>query len=105
LKKDCVKLECDFCGKCDSFCVTDPVEIIIPIISRWRGVMDGDSPPGQGADSHRWYDALECMISGERNVASQKAEASQKQEELNKTLARANESLKKSGFMEKQVTQ
>jgi hypothetical protein len=98
------QLNCEFCGKHENFFIDDPAEVVVPIIAKWFGVMNGDAPP-RSADDYRWYETLECMISGETMLASHKADEEKKQAEQDKVLARANESLKKSGFMEKQVTQ
>jgi hypothetical protein len=101
-KRSLVSLECELCGRHESFNVTDPAEQVLPIIARWKGVMDGDAPPGTGSDTLRWYDTTECLLTGERNYAQRKAEEDLKSAELNQKLAVANEAMKKTPFMVKQ---
>ena len=100
-KTDLISLACDFCGNYDTIDVSKPAEEVMPIIAKWHGVMDGDSPPAQGADSHRWYDTLECLIAGERSHAAKKEEAAKKEAELTAQLERANKALQERGFMQK----
>jgi hypothetical protein len=102
-KRDNVVLECDYCGNYDTIDVHDPSDKVLPIISKWRGVMDGDNPPNAGSDSHRWYDSLDCLTLGEKRHTEDKQEAAEKQAEQDRILARANEQLRRSAFMDKEV--
>lgn len=99
--RDLKQLECEFCGNHDTIDVRDPAEKVLPIIAKWKGVIDGDAPPNGGSDTYRWYDTQECLVAGENRHEYQKATKAKEQAELDAKLARANEALKKSGFMDK----
>jgi len=73
-KTDLVCLTCDYCGTFDRFDIRSNANELLPIISKWRGVMDGDAEPGR-ADSHRWYDCLDCLLAGEKQIDDRKKQA------------------------------
>ena len=99
MKRDLVIIECDFCGNHDSIDVRQPGDKVLPLLRKWRGVMDGDSPPGGGAESHRWYDTLECLLSGERSHESKKRESELAAQEQAEQTARANEAMRTAGYL------
>ena len=92
-KRDIVSIECDYCGNYDTFSVTDPAEQVLPIISKWRGVMEGDAPPDRGAAGLRWYDSLECLIAGEKALTAKRTEEAQARAEEDRVLRKANQAM------------
>jgi len=98
-KRDLISIECDFCGNHDTLDVRDSQDKVLSVIGKWRGVISGDTPPNQGADGHRWYDTLECLISGERDFEQKKKEEQDRANELN----RITESMRKRGMMERAI--
>lgn len=98
--RDLKELSCEWCGNHDTFDIRDSADKVLPIIGKWKGVIDGDAPPNGGSDTYRWYDTVDCLVAGEKKHASEKEAAIQKQADLDAKLVRANEALKKSGFMD-----
>lgn len=100
-KTSLVQIECEWCGNHDTINISDPAEKVLPVIAKWKGVIDGDAPPEPGADNHRWYDSSQCLVSGENRHEAERIRQSQEQSERDQQLAKANEALKSSGFMKK----
>ena len=98
MKSDLVKLVCDYCGNYETFDVRSPAETVLPIISKWKGVMDGDQPPGQ-ADSHRWYDSRECLLAGEQKHDMEKKAKAEEVESQEQQIIKANAAMKAAGYM------
>jgi hypothetical protein len=59
-------LECNFCGNKDSFDQNVPVSMGTEKVHKWRQVQSLDDPAIQGVDNSRWYDSIDCMVSGEK---------------------------------------
>jgi len=97
-KDDLVRMTCNFCGYSDTFNIRDKAEIVLPIISKWWGVMKGDAPPNGGADSHDWYDSIECMTAGSKQKERREAEAIENQQKMDAALAKADSELKASPY-------
>lgn len=59
-------LECNFCGNKDTFDQNVPQSMTPEKIHKWRQVSCADDPAIQDVDNSRWYDAIDCMTSGEK---------------------------------------
>ena len=101
MKEDLVRMTCEFCGTSDTFNVRDPETKLLPIIKKWHGVMRGDQPPGNGADTHDWYDCVDCLIAGVKRKRDQENAAMADQMQKDAALAKADMELKKSPYMVK----
>jgi hypothetical protein len=64
-RSNLLKLECEFCGNSDTF---DQVNNDLKKVHKWINVSRADDRQVPGVDTSRWYDCLDCVVSGEERL-------------------------------------
>lgn len=78
-REQLIRLRCDYCDYSDTVPV-DPTEAdprkLLAKLERWYGVVRALDPAGpQSADQTKWFDSLDCLVSGMKRDEAHKREA------------------------------